>query len=100
MEENPWEIASQLDEIVDGVRASHRRIVVAVAPEERHHYALSEELYQEIMQVIDGTMYQHEYVNGDRETVEQHKWGAGRSNPLLQSSEQPAGYELQMSFVK
>jgi hypothetical protein len=99
--EDPFDIAKDLEKIVDGVQASERRIVVAFAPDEKHVEKFPQDMYDEIMSVIDNTYYQEEYRNPDRGTVELHKWGGGRSHsPVLRSSEQPAGYELQMSFVQ
>ena len=90
-----YDIAKELKEHehVDGVRASERQITVAHAPDERHVETIPDSMYEHIMDVIAGTEWDGEY---QQRAVERHEWSGGvHHSPVLKSSDQPAGYELQ-----
>jgi len=99
--QSPYKIGNVLSPNVDGVRVSKKRITVAFAPEEKHVESFPEEMYETVMDVIEDSPYQHEYSEASRHVAERHEWAGGRShNPVLESRKCPAGYELQISFVK
>jgi hypothetical protein len=95
-----YEIAEVIAGIdgVDDVRVSKRQLTVAYAPDERHVEDIPEEMRETILRVLDDTMWEEEYNDGG---VERHSWSNGRSHdPILNSYDQPAGYELQYHFIR